>query len=191
MGYYRNSDMFQFKESKDCVCDTVQNIVKAQKEVQEEGWNYSIRQLRKGDGMDPQYSTIPFILYTKDDGSPFIGSGIFQAPYHRNDTFFGCIETPVLRAKHFSMDSNCCVKVELLLPISNGREIRPYPKDKHRVSAYFPEDEPVTDFLATGLCLTLDLKKFLGITCLDAITPIPHEEFFADERPHNHHHMEY
>ncbi|MFD2630497.1 CotY/CotZ family spore coat protein [Oceanobacillus kapialis] len=192
MGFYRNSDMFQFKDSKDdCVCDIVQNIVRAQKEVQEEGWNYSIRQLKKKDSLDPQYSTIPFILYTKEDGSPFIGSGIFQAPYHRNDTFFGCIESPVLRAKHFTKGSNCCVKVELLLPIANGCEIQPYSKDKHRVSAYFPEDTPVTDFLATGLCLTLELKNFTGITCLDAITPIPHEEFFEEERPQHSEYMDY
>ncbi|ASN04421.1 CotY/CotZ family spore coat protein [Virgibacillus necropolis] len=177
MGCYKEGEMIKPKHSSDdCVCDVVRNIVKAQDQVADNicssSCYRSIQQLRgKGNGL--QNTTIPFILYCSGTCKPFIGSGVFQAPLDTNaETFFGCIETPIFRAKQFVENNDCCVKLELLLPISEGYQVKSYHMDNvSKVCSFFSEDDPVTDFMATGICLTVNLEHFLGITCLDPIIP--------------------
>lgn len=180
MKYYKNREITKPEHtSDDCVCDVVSKIIQAQDEVVDNGCSTScdrsIQQLRgKGNGSGPQNTTIPFILYCGGTCEPFVGSGVFQAPVDKNgETFFGCVETPVFRAIKFVKNSDCCVKLELLLPVSDGCEIKSHNTDNvSKVCPFFPEDNPVTDFVSTGICLTVNLEHFMGITCLNPITPI-------------------
>ncbi|WP_233880802.1 CotY/CotZ family spore coat protein [Virgibacillus halodenitrificans] len=175
MGYCKKRELIKPKHtSDDCVCDVVRKIVEAQDEVQDDcttSCNRSIQQLR-GKELDPLNTTIPFILYCSGTCEPFVGSGVFQAATDRGN-FFGCVETPVFRATQFVNDSDCCVKLELLLPACDGCEVKPCNTDNvGNVCKFFPEDKPVTDFIASGVCLTVDLNHFAGITCLDPINPM-------------------
>lgn len=180
MGCYNRNRAFEQKHTMDdCVSDTIRKIIKAQNEVTDDGCstscNYSIQQLRGiMNENSPRYTTIPFILYCSGTCKPFIGSGIFKNPANTNKhPFFGCVETPVFRAKQFVKDSNHCVNLELLVPASDDCEIKSHCMDnENSVCSFFANENLVTDFLATGICLTVDLRHFMGITCLDPINPM-------------------
>ncbi|OZU88932.1 hypothetical protein CIL03_07880 [Virgibacillus indicus] len=199
--YKRNYDKPRTEEkaepiresADDCVTDTVRRIIKAQDEVIEDccvsSCESAIKQLRKRKSdLAPQHTTIPFILYCNSSCSPFIGSGVFQAPMgncKRNNNFFGSVETPIFRAKSFAKDSDNCVKLELLLPVTEQCEVLMPALDGCKcgsISQFFPTDDPVTGFQATGICITVNLNHFLAVTCLDPITPIPAD---ADRSSHH------
>ncbi|GAA0604054.1 exosporium assembly protein ExsY [Virgibacillus siamensis] len=185
MSCYKNRRMHEQKHSyNDCVCDVVRKIVEAQDEVEENGCcgscDSAVQQLRKGrPNNGPVNTTVPFILYCAGDCEPFFGSGVFKSPgYYNREAFYGCVESPIFRAKQFVRGSNCCVKLELLLPVTDCEIIMTKVEDcNSAISHYFPADDPVTGFQATGICITVDLNNFTGITCLDPITPIPVNDF--------------
>lgn len=181
------------KAADECVCDVVKRIVEVQDEVDgndcSSGCDRSIQQLlRKGkNDLGPANTTIPFILYCDGSCDPFIGSGVFQTSNgsHRG-TFFGCVETPIFRAKKFVKGTDCCVRLELLVPVTEDCDVPVCEMESvSTVCPFFPTDQPITGFQATGICITVDLKHFLAITCLDPITPIPANEF-CPEAPHTH-----
>lgn len=177
MGCYSRSRGHAF-QMDDCVIDTIKDIIKAQDKVKDDcysGCYNSIQQLHgHRHEHDPRYSTIPFVLYCGDTCQPFIGSGIFKNPgKHHKDSFFGCVETPVFRAKKFVKNNNNCVILELLAPATGDNKIKSYCMDKGGdVCRFFSDDEPVCGFLATGICIKVDLKHFMGINCLDPINPM-------------------
>lgn len=181
------------KKSDDCVCNVVKRIVSAQDEVRGNdcysGCDRSIQQLRSrrgGNDLGPANTTIPFILYCGCE--PFIGSGVFQTSNGTNRGCFGCVETPIFRAKQFVKGSDCCVRLELLVPITDDCDVPVCQLDSvSDVCPFFPTDDPITDFQATGICITVDLEDFNAITCLDPITPIPANEF-QPVAPHTHKH---
>ena len=181
MRNYKCKSNFQQKKTTDhCVCDIIKNIVDAQDKIGKNGCfsgcDKSIHQLQKsGNNTRPVHTTIPFILYCGETCEPFIGSGIFTIPKgsHGKESF-GCVESPIFRAKSFVKGSNCCVRLELLVPIPDGCKTSAAPADTvSTVCPFFPTDEPITDFQASGICLTVNLENFSAITCLDPITPIP------------------
>ena len=169
---------------EECVCDIVQSIVAAQDAVADNNncctssCEQSIEQLLSPQATTPTANTtIPFILYCKDC-EPFIGSGVFQDELgNSGNTFFGCVETPIFRAKSFLEGSDCCVRLELLLPVTQGGSA-PGPANRD-VCSYFPGNS-IRNFQATGICLTVDLNCFCGITCLAPITPLPVSQFSND-----------
>ncbi|MDC3415270.1 CotY/CotZ family spore coat protein [Terrihalobacillus insolitus] len=172
---------------EECVCDVVREIVRAQDAVINNNdcctasCENSIRDLLSPSQVGNVNTTIPFILYCKDC-DPFIGSGVFQGELGESgNTFFGCVETPIFRAKKFVEGSDCCVKLELLLPVTEGGST-PGPTESgvSDVCKFFP-GRSIRDFQATGICLTVDLNCFCGITCLDPITPIPASQFPNEE----------
>src|SRR5699024_1014624 len=74
--------------SNDCVCDNVKDIIRAQNKVKDDdcstGCNSAIEKLRNpGHEHGPRYTTIPFVLYSKGTSKPFIGSGVFKNPGHK------------------------------------------------------------------------------------------------------------
>ncbi|WP_153737051.1 CotY/CotZ family spore coat protein [Aquibacillus halophilus] len=174
------------QEFDQCVCDVVQSIVNAQDAVTDNNCcssscEQSIRQLLSPQVQNVTNTTIPFVLYCKDC-QPFIGSGVFQDELGAsNNTYFGCVESPIFRAKEFVEGSDCCVKLELLLPVTEGGST-PGPTNSgvSDVCRFFP-GRSIRDFQATGICLIVDLNCFCGITCLDPITPIPSSEFPSDD----------
>lgn len=167
----------------DCVCYEVKQIIEAQEQVRNDcslSCDNSIQQL-KGNNKEAaiNHTTIPFMLYCGGTCEPFIGNGVFEAPCENKwGNFFGCVETPIFRAKHFVKNKDCCVKLELLLPLTEDCCIKQPPEEiSNVVCSFFPGDDPVTCFQATGICLTVDLKHFVGINCLSPITPLPANEF--------------
>lgn len=166
-----------------CVKQEVSRIIQAQNEVENDcnsNCKSSIKQLlTQKENPDSHHTTIPFILYCSHTCQPFIGSGVFQSPPEDNcQSFFGCVESPIFRAKKFVGGKENCVILELLLPVTEDCDIPAPSMDSHSsVCPFFPKNNPVTDFLATGICLTVDLDGFNAITCLNPITPIPACEF--------------
>ena len=172
----------------DCVKNTIRKIIEAQDQVREDccysSCENSINQLRRPrKNHKPQNTTIPFILYCDSSCNPFIGSGVFQAKYGdrrgQNRNFFGSVETPIFRAKGYTKGSDDCVNLELLLPVTDECGLVMPETDGcccGSISQFFPTDDPVTGFQATGICITVNLNKFLAITCLDPITPVPVNE---------------
>lgn len=159
---------------EDCVCEIVQQIVAAQDAVQEEccltSCERSIDQLLSPQVAGNGNTTIPFFLYCKGC-KPYIASGVFQETLGMTDqTFFGCVETPIFRAKKFVEGSDCCVQLELLLPVTTGGST-PGPGGDD-VCDFFPGNS-IRDLQATGICITVDLNCFCAIACLDPVTPLP------------------
>lgn len=162
-----------------CVCNKVKDIIIAQDNVVNDtcktGCDQSIQDLLSPSTNKPaKNTTIPFILYCKDSCKPFFGTGVSQEP-RRGGFDFDCIESPIFRAKKFDKNNECCVQLELLEPV---RYQTPSSNDK---TTWPPSsnDQSVCDSLtnarnlrATGLCITVDLNAFIGITCLDPITPL-------------------
>lgn len=165
---------------ENCVCEVVDKIIEAQNIVAQEATNcntscqQSIRDLLAPTS-ENEKTTVPFILYCKKSCKPFIASGVHKRPIEGfpQDKYYECIETPVLRAKQFTKKGRCCVKVELLRPVNaNGYPVA----DKgEKLCDFFQEKTPhkTIQFRETGICLTLDLKDFVGISCLDATRPLP------------------
>ncbi len=157
------------KDDHNCVCDKVKKIVQAQRQVEfdcDSSCHQFIQQL-KGDQHRVQHTTIPFMLYCESTCKPFIGSGYVQKKTRcSSDHYYQYIETPFFKAK--DVDKKCCAKLELLLPDTD------FCCEHHCCDpctcSY--KDNPIKRFLATGVCLTVDLNKFIGINCLAPNTPI-------------------
>lgn len=174
---------------ENCVADVVRGIVKAQRkavEAEEDtcftGCDRSIEEL-----LSPfeenrgrlRHNTIPFILFTKK-GKPFTGVGVRrERDGGPNRGFFECIESPIFRAKSFVDGDENCVRLELLKPVSEHHS-KPGHNQNIEADRHHHKCDDVCDFLprhtrnfrATGICITVDLDCFCGISCLDPITPL-------------------
>lgn len=182
-----------YHQKDDCVCTTVKKIVDAQNEVAERqshrcltSCEQSIKQLTSPRNNTQQKTTIPFILYCKQSCQPFIASGVFKQPIDGfpNEIYYDCIETPILRAKKFVKGTKCCVVVELLRPV-NANGI-PVADSGEKLCDFFSHKGPfkTIQFRETGICLTLDLKDFSTIVCLDPVNPLPK---YKGKKHHSHH----
>lgn len=167
--------------SGSCVADVVRDIVRAQRRVAEAeedscrtGCDRSIEELLSPaleNVRRPRHNTIPFILFTKECGKAFTGVGV-----RKGRDSFECIESPIFRVRSFVDNSRNCVRLELLEPVRSGRSESDGENRDHRHSC----DGDFCDFLpnrtrnfrATGICITVDLDCFCGISCLDPITPV-------------------
>jgi len=168
-----------FSSSGNCVVDTVRRILEAQRKAAKDlargctiSCERSIEDLLSPGVTMPvsRNTTVPFILFTGKGGKPFIGSGF--VPVTDNDTTtFQCLESPVFKVRGFERNSKYCVKLELLTPVADDNGDTGTFTDCSLCSAY--ENMTITNFQETGLCITVDLRCFCGITCLDPITPDP------------------
>lgn len=179
-----------------CVCNKVREIVIAQNEVAGNSSNNgrcatscdrSIADLlsppNNDNGNMNGNTTIPFALYCKGACGPFVGSGVYQATNGSNGNYFGCAETPIFRAIGFEDEGNCCVSLELLLPATeDGATPGPQGEGDSSICPFFP-NQAITDFQATGVCITVDLNNFHSITCLDPVKPLPASNFPAVSVP--------
>lgn len=180
-----------------CVADVVKKIVKAQREAVRAGEDTCLTSCERSiedllNEFEPnrrrlRHNTIPFILYCKKSCKPFIGSGIIRSNSRRS---FTCIESPVFRVKNFVRGSDHCAVLELLKPVRTNYGPGPASEsgDSDGLDAnklLFSESEyggcqvcdffrgkKINNFQATGICITVDLNCFCGITCLDPITPL-------------------
>lgn len=134
-------------------------------------------------------TTIPFMLVCKDGCKQFIGSG-FVRREHRGHHVFRCVESPVFKVRGFERGSGNCVRLELLLPVKDKHHKKGVGKENDGMGEEFdslgshsshhkgkrPCDffggHDIRTFRHTGVCITVDLDCFCGITCLDPITPL-------------------
>ncbi|MCA0971969.1 spore coat protein [Halobacillus litoralis] len=155
--------------SKDshCVRNILKEIIRAQNEVADHCCDTSCEQSIR-DLISPSTgngnTTVPFVLYCKDC-KPFFASGLKKKASSHG---YHCIETPVFKAKKF-VDDNC-VKLELLKPVHHHGGHSWHKCDKKSVCSVLDD---VVSFQSTGICTTVDVSCFCGITCLDATTPEP------------------
>lgn len=180
--------------SDHCIKDVVRKIVDAQVRAAEEAatacttsCEQSIEEL-----LSPtkprrrtRYTTIPIMLICKDSCKPFVGSGFVGRDRDGGRSgHFECIEYPIFKVRGFVRGSDSCVRLELLLPVgrrSGGHEHHGDDKvdvshGHHHVRGSFCDQfgsRKIENFRETGLCITVDLDCFCGITCLDPITPVP------------------
>src|SRR5690625_8034050 len=96
----------------------------------------------------------------------FILKVVYSEQNGDNTRYFGCITTPILKAKKFFKGSENCVELELLLPATeDGTVVTQDADNQNDVCAYFP-NEAINNFQVTGICITFDLSCFTRITCL-------------------------
>ncbi|NBJ68059.1 MULTISPECIES: CotY/CotZ family spore coat protein [Clostridia] len=165
-----------------CVCKVVRKIIEAQDQIKraccDSSCFSSIQQLKqKRQKPLNKHTTIPFLLYCIGNCKPFIGKGFCKKySHHYHDKIFEEIESPFFRAKKI-VGSKCCVNLELLIPIKNEKSPQDFATyvcdDRYK-------DKLINNFVASGVCLTVDLDHFIGITCLDPITPLSPDCFLAN-----------
>lgn len=172
--------------SGSCIKDTVKKIIDAQRKVAgvdtvtcRTSCEQSIDDLLSPSHhhRPTRHTTIPVMLFD-GCGKTFVGSGFVRSEAGNRRSHMKCIESPVFKIKGFTSRSMNCVHVEILLPVySRGSDSNTtiddcYDGKKHGACHHF-DDRPIRNFRSTGLCITIDLDCFCGITCLDPITPIP------------------
>ncbi len=178
-----------------CVKDTVRRILDAQREASRDhghgcstSCERSIEDLLSPsrDRRPSRYTTIPFMLVCKDSCSTFFGSGFCGRGDGRGRRgHFECVESPVFKVRGFARGSDSCVQLELLMPVhhhhhgkGDGEGHFDGVEDsyhhggcKGKVCDYFGNHR-IENFRHTGVCITVDLDCFCGISCLDPITPL-------------------
>ena len=142
----------------DCVCDVVRAIAEAQDDVADQhcdvSCHRSIRNLVCPD-TGGNFDTVPFILFNKT-GEAFRGTG---ASIVTNGTAsFSCVESFIFRVSEVK---GCCAMLELLV-VADG--------DTGDVPCEQIGDAAVADLERTGICITVDLNCFCGISCLPAVS---------------------
>lgn len=194
MGYNQNSN----SHSGQCVKEVVRGIVRAQRKVAEaevDNGSCTTSCERSIDELlsptverpsRPRHNTIPFMLYCKNSCKPFMGSGLIKT----ENGFYNCVESPVFRVKKFVGGSESCVIIELLEPTrrsrSNNDNISSNEGNVQQASHVHGGQQGcncgcggsvcqvlgtgIRSFRATGICITIDLNCFCGISCLDPIT---------------------
>lgn len=172
--------------SGSCIRDIVRKIIDAQRKVAGvdavtciTSCEQSIEELLSPshDSRPSRHTTIPVMLFD-GCGKAFVGSGFVRSEAGNRRSHLKCVDSPVFKVKGFAPNSNNCVRVEILLPVyahgsgeGSGADDCHGSKG-HGACKYF-DNKPIRNFRETGLCITIDLDCFCGITCLDPITPIP------------------
>jgi len=167
-----------------CVKDVVRRILDAQREVAGGGLHdcdtscdRSIDELLSPSrGERGRFTTIPFMLICKDKCKTFYGAGFrgHGAEMERRGRY-ECIESPVFKVQGFVRGSNNCVRLELLLPVYRRRDGDNDQRRHHDscgsdVCNHFGH-HIIENWRHTGVCITVDLDCFCGISCLDPTTP--------------------
>lgn len=169
-------------QTGNCVTSIVQQIIKAQRKAAEEetvtcltSCEQSINDLLSPDRDDrrrPRHTTIPFMLTCKSTCKQFVGKGVIQKRAG-GQQFFKCLKSSIFKVRGFVRGSNHCVRLELLLPISDGSSSKDGSDSGSSCCQICSVNSNgyVKGFRKTGVCITVDLNCFCGITCLDPITP--------------------
>jgi hypothetical protein len=150
-------------DDDNCVCAVLRRIADAQDMVDpdpvgdcEVSCERSIEAVLAGATFPPVPgpNTIPVILYC--DCSPFLGFGVKKV-----SGIFTCFQTFVFRVS--SVDEYCCASLELLetVPPSGTSLSEPL---EHPCEQF-----PASGFTRTGICITVDLNCFCGVTCLEPV----------------------
>lgn len=178
-------------DKDNCINDIVRRIVHAQREAADDGSKGCVTSCERSiedllspdrDRRPARHTTIPIMLYCRDSCKPFVGSGFVSKKRDGRRSHFECIESPIFKVRGFVKGSGNCVRLELLLPVGGRRGGEHHshdsgPEDRshhhHQQGSFCDKfgQRPIENFRETGLCITVDLNCFCGITCLDPITP--------------------
>ncbi|GAA0301444.1 spore coat protein Z [Gracilibacillus halotolerans] len=155
------------KESgSNCVADVLRLIADRQDDVEDQNCSVScMRSINElvSPAITSNVNTVPFILYGKDN-TPFTGYGANVVS--NGSPTFDCVSTFIFRVSEVSEDDSCAVLelLEIGTPVANTDN----PCDQIG-------GEEVEDLSRTGICITVDLDCFCGVSCLPpvALPPAP------------------
>ncbi|WP_226584254.1 CotY/CotZ family spore coat protein [Halobacillus litoralis] len=155
------------KHYKNCVKDVLEAILYAQNKAEDGCCKSSCKQSIDDLLGEKKVckNTIPFLLYCGCD--PFKGTGVTTYSCHPKKEKLKCIHTHVFKIKELEKD---CAVLELLFFKSDLKDAG---KRKHGYSKNDAcsqvDDKDLDDLVGTGICMTVDLSCFCGITCLPAV----------------------
>lgn len=170
--------------SDGCVRDTIRKILDAQREVSDGGLHDCTSSCERSidDLLSPgrarrgRHTTVPFMLTCKDNCSTFYGSGFCGHGGHSgHHGHFECIESPIFKVQGFVRGNSNCVRLELLVPEGFHSSDGEHGGHGHEscggsVCSGFG-NKHFKNLRHTGVCITVDLRCFCGISCLPATTP--------------------
>lgn len=183
---------YNYGGGDDCVKDVVKKILDAQQQASDDVSCATSCERSIDDLLSPErhhrphrYNTIPFMLFTKDCVKPFVGSGFTSRRGRRGNRRgnFRCVESPIFKVKGFKRGSNSCVTLELLEPIQSKGHHDGHSHEGDVESTHLHNsgcgcsmckaygDHYFDNFCYTGICITVDLNCFCGISCLDPVRP--------------------
>ncbi|KEF38369.1 Spore coat protein Z [Schinkia azotoformans MEV2011] len=157
-----------------CICDLVKRIAQAQdKTILEQQIRDSENPFQTKLICPTRVNTIPFMLVCKGTCDFFIGKGVFKDP---KSLFFECFKTPFFRVNKFTDHHGCCVHLELLQGLTKDCTLPHSSRDDDITD--FLCNRKISEFIRTGICITVDLSCFCGIECLPPVLaesklPIP------------------
>jgi spore coat protein Y len=146
-------DVFDDNGFRDCVCDVVAFIDDIQDAVEENDLcptNCLNPILGDVFNQEPRANTRPFVLYT-EEGKLF--KAFFKPVMHTHEKGKGFEEcdSPFFRVESVN---DCCAVLRVLQPTDEFCDV---------------VKEPQEDLVATNSCITVDLRCFCAIQCLDDI----------------------
>lgn len=167
-----------------CVTSIVRRILDAERRAAEAGTTQCVTSCEQSiedllspshSGRPTRFTTIPFMLHCKGTCKTFVASG-FTSRNNRGgrNQHFHCISSPVFKVRGFVRGDNNCVRLELLKPVYAGQGLREEGVEGLGMEAGncgLFDSRPIKNFRLTGVCITVDLRCFCGIVCLDPITP--------------------
>lgn len=152
------------KGKRACVEEVLEAILKAQRKVEKEqetkhsSCEHSFEELLD-EPKKFKKNTIPFILYC--GCKPYKGEGVTTYPVGMKDKKFVCISSFIFRINNIKGN---CAELELLTFKTR--------RDKCE-KMFSPCDQinhqRVNDLVKTGICITVDLSCFCGISTLPAV----------------------
>ncbi len=150
-----------------CVCDVLAEIAEVQQDTKGclSSCSESIKELMGGVNQAlPNTVPVQLICNEVNSGTPgtcgnvFLGHGFKRDP----DTPGGLIHAASTFFRVSSVDiKNCCAELELLC----APGLTPAPN-----AVVCPPVAEVPTYTRTGICITVDLKRFSGVVCLPAAT---------------------
>lgn len=166
-----------------CVKDTVRRILDAQRDVSAGGLHDCLSSCDRSidDLLSPgrerrgRHTTIPFMLTCKDGCSTFYGSGFCGYGGNLGQSgHFECVESPIFKVSGFVQGSDSCVKLELLVPVDFHDHDHGHDHGSGGCCGSVCKslgNRHFKNLRRTGVCITVDLNCFCGISCLPATTP--------------------
>src|SRR5699024_12699030 len=107
-------------EGSKCIQHTIRRITDAQEKVTSRDgdcwttrckWSVHVLLSPGQEDMRTRYTTIPFMFTCKKSCQTFIGKGVYSDRKGDNSRYFGCVATPILKAKKFVKGSENCVEL--------------------------------------------------------------------------------
>jgi hypothetical protein len=163
-----------------CVCDILLDIVEAQEKVDPtnghciSGCSTALDELLGEHANTSPYNTIPVSLICKGTCDYFIGRGAL-----RNGSGVDVYEAIAFRVVDVDED-NYCATLELLQPVPTSLLLNPVSTQTFKIQALFTLID-LFGYFNTGICITVDLNCFCGVTCHPATTPSAFSTLTAEQ----------